>query len=59
MWYNCWIYDDDKIELYNECFWGIGYGKYCYDENNNWYVVYVMVFMDLYNEVELIIGYGY
>ncbi|AJJ10719.1 antimicrobial peptide resistance and lipid A acylation PagP family protein [Yersinia rohdei] len=58
-WHNRWTYDDDKIESYNERPWGIGYGKYRYDENNNWHSVYAMAFMDSHNEVEPIIGYGY
>ncbi|ATM95435.1 palmitoyl transferase [Yersinia frederiksenii] len=58
-WHNRWTYDDDKIESYNERPWGIGYGKYRYDEDNNWHAVYAMAFMDSHNEVEPIIGYGY
>ncbi|MFL4555983.1 lipid IV(A) palmitoyltransferase PagP [Yersinia kristensenii] len=58
-WHNRWTYDDDKIESYNERPWGIGYGKYRYDENNNWHAVYAMAFMDSHNKVEPIIGYGY
>ncbi|CNK18756.1 lipid IV(A) palmitoyltransferase PagP [Yersinia alsatica] len=58
-WHNRWTYDDDKIESYNERPWGIGYGKYRYDEDNNWHSVYAMAFMDSHNEVEPIIGYGY
>lgn len=58
-WHNRWTYDDDKIESYNERPWGIGYGKYRYDEDNNWHAVYAMTFMDSHNKVEPIIGYGY
>ncbi|WP_145561692.1 lipid IV(A) palmitoyltransferase PagP [Yersinia aldovae] len=58
-WHNRWTYDDDKIASYNERPWGIGYGKYRYDEDNNWHAVYAMAFMDSHNEVEPIIGYGY
>lgn len=38
---------------------GIGYGKYRYDEDNNWHSVYAMAFMDSHNRVEPILGYGY
>lgn len=58
-WHNRWTYDDEKIESYNERPWGIGYGKYRYDEDNNWHAVYAMAFMDSHNSVEPIIGYGY
>ncbi|RXA98097.1 MULTISPECIES: lipid IV(A) palmitoyltransferase PagP [Yersinia] len=58
-WHNRWTYDDDKIESYNERPWGLGYGKYRYDEDNNWHAVYAMAFMDSHNEIEPIIGYGY
>ncbi|MFA3761362.1 lipid IV(A) palmitoyltransferase PagP [Yersinia sp. 2544 StPb PI] len=58
-WHNRWTYDDDKIESYNERPWGIGYGKYRYDEDNNWHSVYAMAFMDSHNQIEPIIGYGY
>ncbi|MDN0124376.1 lipid IV(A) palmitoyltransferase PagP [Yersinia aleksiciae] len=58
-WHNRRTYDADKIASYNERPWGIGYGKYRYDEDNNWHSVYAMVFMDSHNEVEPIIGYGY
>ncbi|CNJ51282.1 lipid IV(A) palmitoyltransferase PagP [Yersinia intermedia] len=58
-WHNRWTYDDDKIESYNERPWGIGYGRYRYDEDNNWHSVYAMAFMDSHNRIEPIIGYGY
>lgn len=58
-WHNRWTYDDDKIDSYNERPWGIGYGRYRYDEDNNWHSVYAMAFMDSHNQIEPIIGYGY
>ncbi|OMK89700.1 phospholipid:lipid A palmitoyltransferase, partial [Yersinia pestis subsp. microtus bv. Caucasica] len=58
-WHNRWTYDDEKIASYNERPWGVGYGKYRYDEDNNWHSVYAMAFMDSHNRVEPILGYGY
>ncbi|AJI95985.1 antimicrobial peptide resistance and lipid A acylation PagP family protein [Yersinia ruckeri] len=58
-WHNRWTYSQDKIDSYNENPWGIGFGKYRYDENNNWHSLYAMAFMDSHNKVEPIIGYGY
>lgn len=58
-WHNRAMYSSKKVKRYNERPWGIGYGKYRYDEDNNWHSVYAMAFMDSHNKVEPVIGYGY
>jgi palmitoyl transferase len=58
-WHNRHFYDADKIASYNENPWGIGLGKYRYDDNGNWHALYAMEFLDSHNKVEPIAGYGY
>lgn len=58
-WHNRRTYDADKIAEYNENPWGLGLGKYRYDEDGNWHALYAMAFLDSHNKVEPIAGYGY
>lgn len=58
-WHNRATYDHDKIKEYNENPWGIGYGKYRYDEDGDWHAVYAMIFMDSHDDPEPIIGYAF
>jgi palmitoyl transferase len=58
-WHNRRMYTAEKIDSYNENPWGLGLGKYRYDEAGNWHALYAMVFMDSHNKIEPIAGYGY
>lgn len=58
-WHNRRMYDADKIAEYNENPWGLGIGKYRFDEQGNWHGLYAMAFLDSHNRVEPIAGYGY
>ncbi|ERT10720.1 lipid IV(A) palmitoyltransferase PagP [Photorhabdus temperata] len=58
-WHNRFTYDEEKIDKYNERPWGFGYGKYRYDEDNDWHSLYAMAFMDSHNRLEPIVGYGF
>ncbi|TDB63248.1 lipid IV(A) palmitoyltransferase PagP [Photorhabdus khanii] len=58
-WHNRHTYDEEKINQYNEHPWGFGYGKYRYDEDNDWHSLYAMAFMDSHNRLEPIVGYGF
>ncbi|KPD02621.1 lipid IV(A) palmitoyltransferase PagP [Moellerella wisconsensis] len=58
-WHNRLTYDKKKTDRYNETPWGLGLGKYRYDEDNDWHSLYAMAFMDSNDKVEPIIGYGF
>lgn len=58
-WHNRATYDRDKIDGYNERPWGIGLGKYYYDERGNKHSLYFMEFQDSHNIIEPIGGYAY
>lgn len=58
-WHNRRYYDADKIKEFNEEPWGLGIGKYRYDEKGNWHALYGMAFMDSHNKLEPLVGYGY
>ena len=58
-WHNRFTYDKSKTDEYNERPWGIGFGKYRFDEDNDWHALYAMAFKDSHNKFEPIIGYGF
>ncbi|TDR78443.1 antimicrobial peptide resistance and lipid A acylation protein PagP [Paludibacterium purpuratum] len=58
-WHNRRMYTAEKIAEYNENPWGLGFGKYRYDDQGNWHAFYAMAFLDSHNRVEPIAGYGY
>ncbi len=58
-WHNRFIYSDEKIKSYNELAWGLGYGKYHIDSQNNWHAVYAIAFMDSHNKVQPMAGYAW
>ncbi len=58
-WHNRFTYDKEKTDSYNEQPWGIGFGKYRFDEDNDWHSLYAMVFKDSHNKFEPIAGYGF
>ena len=59
IWHNRLAYDKKKIRRYNEAPWGLGAGKYVYDEDGNWHSLYFMVFKDSNYHPETMFGYGY
>lgn len=58
-WHNRSKYTAEKIASYNENPWGLGFGKYRYDEQGNWHALYAMAFLDSHSKLEPIAGYGY
>ncbi len=55
-WHNRATYDRDNIDGYNEIPYGIGIGKYYFDEKGNLFSVYAMEFQESHNEFEPIVG---
>ena len=58
-WHNRHYYSAEEIQDFNERPWGLGYGKYRYDEDGDWHGVYAMAFLDSNNDVEPIAGYAF
>lgn len=58
-WHNRNYYSAEKIDSYNEQPWGLGIGKYRFDEDGDWNALYAMAFADSHNKIEPIIGYGF
>ena len=58
-WHNRNYYSKEKIEDYNERPWGLGAGKYRYDEDGDWHGIYAFAFLDSHSDVEPIAGYGF
>jgi lipid IVA palmitoyltransferase len=58
-WHNRNFYTSEKIDSFNERPWGLGLGKYRYDEDGDWHGIYGMVFLDSNNKIEPVFGYGF
>lgn len=58
-WHNRNSYTHAQISTYNEQPWGIGVGKYRYDQDGDWHGLYAMVFLDSKSQWEPIVGYGF
>jgi lipid IVA palmitoyltransferase len=58
-WHNRSFYTTEKIDGYNERPWGLGVGKYRYDEDGDWHGLYAMAFLDSQSDLEPIVGYGF
>ena len=58
-WHNRNYYSAEKIDSFNEQPWGLGVGKYRYDEDGDWHGLYAMAFLDSHSDVEPIVGYGF
>lgn len=58
-WHNRSFYTAKKIDEFNEQPWGLGIGKYRYDEDGDWHALYAMAFLDSHSDVEPIAGYGF
>lgn len=58
-WHNRSYYTAEKIDSYNERPWGLGIGKYRFDDDGDWHALYVMTFQDSHNEAEPVAGYAF
>ena len=58
-WHNRDYYDSEEIEDFNERPWGLGAGKYRYDEDGDWHGIYAMAFLDSNSNIEPILGFGF
>lgn len=58
-WHNRSYYTAEKIDSYNEQPWGLGIGKYRFDDDGDWHALYVMTFQDSHNDVEPVAGYAF
>lgn len=58
-WHNRSFYTAKKIDEFNEQPWGLGIGKYRYDEDGDWHALYTMAFLDSHSDIEPLVGYGF
>jgi len=59
IWHNRSYYNSEKIDSYNENPWGLGLGKYRYDNDGDWHSLYVMAFSDSHKDIEPVAGYAF
>ena len=58
-WHNRHYYESEDVDDFNERPWGLGAGKYRYDEDGDWHGIYAIAFLDSNREIEPIVGYGF
>lgn len=58
-WHNRSYYTQEKIDEYDENPWGLGIGKYRFDEDGDWHALYGMVFKDSHSDIEPVAGYAF
>ena len=58
-WHNRQYYSAEKIDSYNEQPWGLGLGKYRFDNDGDWHALYIIAFQDSHNDVEPVAGYAF
>lgn len=58
-WHNRSFYSSEKIDEFNEHPWGLGLGKYRFDDEGDWHALYAMAFQDSHYRLEPIVGYGF
>lgn len=58
-WHNRSFYTQEKIDEYNENPWGLGVGKYRFDEDGDWHALYAMAFLDSHSDIEPVAGYAF
>ncbi len=58
-WHNRSFYSAEKIDSFNEQPWGLGLGKYRYDEDGDWNGFYAMAFQDSHRRIEPVFGFGF
>lgn len=59
VWHNRHYYSDEKIDGFNENPWGLGLGKYRFDNEGDWHGLYAMAFFDSHRKIEPAVGYGF
>lgn len=59
VWHNRNSYTKEKIDSFNEEPWGIGFGRYRFDEKGNWHAIFAMAFLDSHDDLEPIVGYAW
>lgn len=59
VWHNRSYYSSEKIDSYNENPWGLGLGKYRFDNEGDWHSLYVMAFSDSHKDIEPVAGYAF
>lgn len=59
IWHNRSYYSSEKIDSYNENPWGLGLGKYRFDQDGDWHSLYVMAFSDSHKDIEPVAGYAF
>jgi palmitoyl transferase len=58
-WHNRNYYRSEKIDEFNERPWGLGVGKYRFDDDGDWNAFYAMAFQDSHRHIEPVIGFGF
>ncbi|MGB7816335.1 MAG: lipid IV(A) palmitoyltransferase PagP [Methylotenera sp.] len=58
-WHNRNYYSSEKIDGYNEHPWGLGVGKYRFDDDGDWNGFYAMAFSDSHRDIEPVVGFGF
>lgn len=58
-WHNRSYYTSEKIDQYNENPWGLGIGKYRFDDDGDWHGLYAMAFADSHKKMQPVAGYGF
>ncbi len=58
-WHNRNYYSSEKIDEFNERPWGLGVGKYRFDDDGDWNALFAMVILDSHNDIEPFVGYGF
>ena len=58
-WHNRNYYSSEKIDGYNEHPWGLGVGKYRFDDDGDWNSFYAMAFSDSHRKLEPVVGFGF
>ncbi len=59
VWHNRSYYSSEKIDSYNENPWGLGLGKYRFDNDGDWHSLYTMAFSDSHKDIEPVAGYAF
>lgn len=59
IWHNRNYYSSEKIDGYNEHPWGLGVGKYRFDDDGDWNGFYAMAFTDSHRKIEPVAGFGF
>jgi palmitoyl transferase len=58
-WHNRNYYSSEKVDSFNEQPWGLGVGKYRFDDDGDWNGFYAMAFQDSHRHLEPVVGYGF